>query len=417
MTKGTKIYIAIAAAFVLIVAAFSGGFIAGMVINNLKGGDLTLNTPLLSETGQSTTTADATNADSSLKDLFKPFWQTWSLVHEIFVDQPVDDTTLMRGAIKGMLDSLGDKHTGYIEPELLQQENAQLEGEYDGIGAYVDTTGEFLIITSPMPESPAEKAGLKTGDKVIKIDGEDMTGKNGQYALTKVLGPKGTEVTLTILREGLEEPFDVTIVRAKIEVPSVTYKMLENNIGYVQITTFGDKTAPELKKALKDLLDQKASGLVVDLRNNGGGFLTSAVDVGSQFLDSGVLMYEEYGSGEMKEYKIKPGGLAIDIPIVVLVNEGTASASEIVAGAIQDMGRAKLVGMTTYGKGSVQNWITLENDQGAVRITIARWLTPNKRQINDVGLKPDVEIQFTEEDIKNLDDVQLKKAIEVLLAK
>lgn len=233
MTKGTKIYIAIAAAFVLIVAAFSGGFIAGMVINNLKGGDLTLNTPLLSETGQSTTTADATNADSSLKDLFKPFWQTWSLVHEIFVDQPVDDTTLMRGAIKGMLDSLGDKHTGYIEPELLQQENAQLEGEYDGIGAYVDTTGEFLIITSPMPESPAEKAGLKTGDKVIKIDGEDMTGKNGQYALTKVLGPKGTEVTLTILREGLEEPFDVTIVRAKIEVPSVTYKMLENNIGYV----------------------------------------------------------------------------------------------------------------------------------------------------------------------------------------
>jgi carboxyl-terminal processing protease len=292
-----------------------------------------------------------------------------------------------------------------------------LEGEYDGIGAYVDTSGEFLIITSPMPGSPAEKAGLKPDDQIIKVDGEDMTGKTGKYALTKVLGPKGTEVTLTILRKGQEEPFDVTLTREKIEVPSVTGKMLDNNIGYVQIATFGDKTGDELKAVLKDLLAKKPVGLVVDLRNNGGGYLTSAVDVGSQFLKSGTLMYEQYGNGETKEYKIKSGGMATDIPIVVLVNEGTASASEIVAGAIQDMGRGKLVGVTTYGKGSVQNWIELQDSQGAVRITIARWLTPNKRQINDVGLKPDVEIQFTDEDIKNQIDVQLNKAIEVLTQK
>lgn len=412
MNKGTKITIFIVSALILIAAAFSGGFLAGTILNKVGGSNFTLNSPLLS--GTSSTNETPTTKDADLNVLFKPFWQAWSLVHDLYVDQPVDNTKLMRGAIQGMLASLGDKHTGYIEPELLQQENAQLSGEYEGIGAYVDTTGEFLIITSPMPGSPAEKAGLKTNDKVIKIDGESMTGKDGQYALTKVLGPKGTKVTLTILREGVEAPFDVTITREKIEIASVTSKMLDDKIGYVQITTFGDKTAPELKKALKDLIAKKATGLVIDLRNNGGGFLTSAVDVGSQFIDSGTLMYEQYGSGDMKEYKIKPGGLATDMPIVVLVNEGTASASEIVAGAIQDLGRGKLVGMTTYGKGSVQNWIDLEDNQGAVRITIARWLTPNKRQINELGLKPDVEIQFTEEDLKNMLDVQLNKAIEVL---
>jgi carboxyl-terminal processing protease len=408
MSKGLKIFLAVALAIVAVFAAFSGGFVSGMVIKGIQGNPLA---------GLSSSNGSTDSSSTDTTALFKPFWQAWSLVHELYVDQPVDDTKLMRGAISGMLDSLKDKHTGYIEPELLQQENAQLEGEYDGIGAYVDTSGEFLIITSPMPGSPAEKAGLKPDDKVIKIDGEDMTGKTGKYALTKVLGPKGTQVTLTIQRKDQDEPFDVTLTREKIEVSSVTGKMLDNNIGYVVISTFGDKTGDELKAVLKDLLAKKPTGLVVDLRNNGGGYLTSAVDVGSQFLKSGTLMYEQYGNGETKEYKIKSGGMATDIPIVVLVNEGTASASEIVAGAIQDMGRGKLVGVTTYGKGSVQNWIELQNSQGAVRITIARWLTPNKRQINDVGLKPDVEIQFTDEDIKNQVDVQLNKAIEVLSGK
>jgi carboxyl-terminal processing protease len=415
MNKGTRITVIVITVLLIVAAAFSGGFVSGIVINQLKGQGITTFLPSLAQTN-STTQATTVQSNQSIQDLFKPFWQAWDLVHQLYVDQPVDNTKLMRGAIQGMLQSLGDKHTGYIEPEILQQENAQLSGEYEGIGAYVDTSGEFLTITSPMPGSPAEKAGLKPGDIVIKIDGEDMTGKDGQYALKKVLGPKGTIVTLTIQREGVEQPFEVKITREKIEIASVISKMLDGNIGYVQITTFGDKTAPELKKALQELLKQKPVGIVVDLRYNGGGFLTSAVDVGSQFLSSGVLMYEQYGSGEMKEYNLKPGGLVTDLPIVVLVNEGTASASEIVAGAIQDTGRGKLVGVTTYGKGSVQNWIDLDNNQGAVRITIARWLTPNKRQINGVGLTPDVEIKLTDEDIKNLKDVQLDKAIEVLKA-
>jgi carboxyl-terminal processing protease len=416
MSKGTKIYLGIAAAVILVAASFSGGFLSATLMKSLSGSGFNLSTPLLSQNASTTDTPSA-NSVTDIQTLFKPFWKAWDLVHQMYVDQPVDDTKLMRGAIDGMLTSLGDKHTGYISPDVLQQENAQLQGEYDGIGAYVDTSADFLTITSPMPGSPAEKAGLKPGDEIIKVDGEDMAGKDGQYALKKVLGPKGTSVTLTIRRKDVADPFDVTIVRAKIDIPSVTSKVLDNNIGYVQISTFGDKTAPELKTALQDLKDKKVVGLIVDLRYNGGGLLTSAVDVGSQFLKSGVLMYEVYGNGETKEYDIKPGGLATDIPLVILVNEGTASASEIVAGAIQDTGRGKLVGVTTYGKGSVQNWIQLDTDQGAVRITIARWLTPNKRQINEKGLSPDVVIKLSDADIKNQNDVQLLKAEDILMGK
>jgi carboxyl-terminal processing protease len=322
---------------------------------------------------------------------------------------------MMRGAIKGMLESLGDEHTSYIDPDLLRQESIQLSGEYEGIGAWADTTGEFLIITNPMPDSPAEKAGIKPGDIVIKVDGEDMTGKDGNYALSKVLGPTGTVVTLTIQRKDQASLMEFSITRAKIEVASVESKVLPGDIGFVHILTFGDKTGSELKQALRKLREQEIKGLIVDLRFNGGGLLTSAVDVGSQFLESGVLMYEEYGTGQAKEFRVKPGGLATDIPLVLLVNEGTASASEIVAGAIQDMERGKLVGVTTYGKGSVQNWIDLSEEEGAVRITVARWLTPNKRQINKVGLTPDVEITMTENDYLNEKDPQLDAAVKLLL--
>ncbi len=414
MSKAVKIFLVISAALILFMGSFSGGFVSAMVLkqtNHLPF--LNTLTPNPSQPIPSEITTDK-KPDSDLQILFKPFWRTWDLVHEIFVDQPVDDVSLMRGAIKGMLESLGDEHTSYIDPELLKQESMQLEGEYEGIGAWVDLTGEFLTITSPMPGSPAEKAGLKPGDRVTAINGEDMTGKDGNYVLSKILGPAGTDVTLTILSEGATDVFDVTITRSKIEVPSVESEVLDGNIGYVRISTFGDKTGPELKKALKDLRDKDIKGLVVDLRFNGGGLLTSAVDVGSQFLKSGVLMYEEYGTGEMKELRIRPGGLATEIPLVVLVNKGTASASEIVAGAIQDMKRGVLIGETTYGKGSVQNWIEFSKEEGAVRITVARWLTPNKRQINKVGLTPDIIVEVTEENYVAGTDPQLEKAIQVL---
>jgi carboxyl-terminal processing protease len=265
-----------------------------------------------------------------------------------------------------------------------------------------------------MPGSPAEKAGLKAGDQVIAVDGEDMTGIDGNMALQRVIGPADTQVTLTILREGETEPFDVILTRAHIIVPSVQSKMLDGDIGYIQLSTFGDTTTEDLRKALNELRSQSPKGLILDLRNNGGGGLQTAIEVASEFVGNGVIMYEEYGDGTRDTYNAIKGGLATEIPLVVLINEGSASASEIVAGAIQDTGRGKLVGVTSFGKGSVQTWVPLKDDQGAVRVTIARWLTPNGRTIHEIGLEPDIKVELTEEDIAAERDPQLDKAIELL---
>ena len=344
--------------------------------------------------------------------LFAPFWATWDLVHEEFVDQPVDDLALMRGAIEGMLAALGDRHTSYMTPEEFMQANESLEGEYEGIGAWVDITGDYVEIISPMKGSPAAEAGLQPRDQVIAIDGEDMTGIPGDLVLQRILGPAGSDVTLTIQRG--DESFDVTITRANIVVPTVESEMLEGDIAYVALLNYGTNTTQQLQNTLQDMLDQNPRGLIFDLRNNGGGYLNTAIQVVSEFIGEGVVMYEEYGDGETFAFDAIPGGLATDIPMVVLVNEGTASASEITAGAIQDYDRAPLVGVTTYGKGSVQSWIELEDNAGGVRITIARWLTPDRRQISGDGLTPEYIVEFTEEDFELGRDPQLDKAIEVL---
>jgi len=346
------------------------------------------------------------------QDLFAPFWETWDIIHQEFVDQPLDDLTLMRGAIEGMLEALGDRHTSYMTPEEFQQSNEALEGEYEGIGAWVDITGDYVEIISPMKGSPADDAGLQPNDRVIAIDGEDMTGIPGDLVLQRILGPAGTDVILTVERR--EETFDVVITRANIVVPTVESEMLEDNIAYVALLNYGENTSIQLKNELQALLDQDPDGLIFDLRYNGGGYLNTAIQVVSEFVGNGVVMYEVYGDGETFTYNAIPGGLATEIPLVVLVNEGTASASEITAGAIQDYERAPLVGVTTFGKGSVQSWIPLENNAGGVRVTIARWLTPDGRQIAGEGLTPEYIVEMTEEDFDAGNDPQLDKAVEVL---
>lgn len=418
MSKSFRVIVAAVVALVLLLGAFSGGVIIGWVIPDRASADFrSQGSPIASEN------VPGDSQQQTNESLFDPFWEAWDIVHEQFVDQPVDDVALMRGAIRGMLEALGDQHSSYMDPYEYEQNNMPMNGEYEGIGAWVDITGEYLTITSPMPDSPAEKAGLKPGDMIIAVNGEDMTGVDGNLVLRQVLGPAGTDVVLTIVRETEDEngitqtgdPFDVTITRAKITLKSVEYEMLENDIAYINLTTFGERSTDELKLALRDLLKQNPQGLILDLRNNGGGYLQTAIEVTSQFIDEGVLMYQVYGDGSRDTYEAIPGGLATEIPMVVLVNEGSASASEITAGAIQDLGRAQLVGVTTYGKGSVQNWIPLENgNEGAVRVTIARWLTPDGRQIHEVGLEPDVVVELTEEDFEAERDPQLDKAIELL---
>jgi len=430
--KGIRTCLTIGISLVVLVFVFMAGAGVGYFIPRLVGENGT--TPLDTQTNQGCAPCPETVPSSieteglecpecpypdpsgvspeESQELFAPFWETWQIVHEEYVDQPVDDLTLMRGAIEGMLSSLGDKHTSYMTPEEFKQANESLEGEYEGIGAWVDITGEYIEIISPMRNSPADQAGLQPKDKVIGINGEDLTDIPGELVLQRILGPAGTDVTLTIQRD--EEIFEVTITRDNIVVPTVDYEILDDNIAYIALYNYGENTTEQLQKALRELLLEKPDGLIFDLRDNGGGYLITAIQVVSEFVGEGVVMYEEYGDGEKLPYDAIPGGLAIEIPLVVLVNGGTASASEITAGAIQDYGRAPLVGVTTYGKGSVQSWITLNDDAGGVRVTIARWLTPDKRQISGEGLEPEFVVEMTEDDYTEGNDPQLEKAIEVL---
>ena len=412
MNKTTRTILGLFVGGILLAGAFSGGFIAGHLM------PFTGQLPVISDflpSSPSVQPDQQSATPSELQTLFIPFWEAWNVVHEQFVDRPIDDQALMQGAIRGMMDALGDKQTFYMEPQVYENETSSLQGQYEGIGAYVDTDGEFLTIVSPIEGSPADKAGLMPGDKVIAIDGEDMKGVAPEQARLKVLGPQGTQVTLTVTRDGESDPLKFVITRAQIVIHSAEGKMLDNKIGYVDINTFGDHTTQELRDTLDTLLKQKPQGIIIDLRNNPGGYLNTAVEVASEFIDNGVVLYEQYGDGSRDTHKVLGNGKATDIPIVVLINEGSASASEILAGALQDYGRAKLVGVQSYGKGSVQNWVPLSNNQGAARVTIARWLTPKERLIDHVGLTPDVNVEMTPEDFKAGRDPQLDAAKETLL--
>jgi len=412
MNKVVRVALGAIIGLVLALGLFGGGVAVGALVPQFQQ----LGSSLFPAISSQPSDAPIATAQPSTEELFAPFWQTWDLVHTRFVDQPVDDTALMRGSIVGMLEALGDEHTSYMDPDQYLQANTELSGEYEGIGAWVDTGGEYLTIVAPMPESPAEKAGVKAGDVIIGVDGEDMTGIDPTLVVHRVLGPKGTTVRLTLKREGTPEPIEVSVVRGSILVPSVESKMLDGDVAYVQLLTFGDETTSDLRAALSTLMADNPRGLILDLRGNGGGYLNTAVEVTSEFLAEGVVLTERFGDGNEEVYRARSGGPATEIPMVVLIDAGSASASEIVAGALQDHGRAILVGETTYGKGSVQDWVTLDGDGGAVRVTVARWYTPNNRQINEAGLKPDLEVLISEEDIAAGSDPQLDRAIEALLA-
>jgi carboxyl-terminal processing protease len=412
MNKVVRVALGAIIGLVLALGLFGGGVAVGALVPQFHQ----LGSSLFPAISSQASDAPTATAQPSTEELFSPFWQAWDLVHTRFVDQPVDDTALMRGSIVGMLEALGDEHTSYMDPDQYLQANTELSGEYEGIGAWVDTGGEYLTIVAPMPESPAEKAGVKAGDVIIGVDGEDMTGIDPTLVVHRVLGPKGTTVRLTLKREGTPDPIEVSVVRGSILVPSVESKMLDGDVAYVQLLTFGDETTSDLRAALSTLMAEGPRGLVLDLRGNGGGYLNTAVEVTSEFLAEGVVLTERFGDGNEEVYRARSGGPATEIPMVVLIDAGSASASEIVAGALQDHGRAILVGETTYGKGSVQDWVTLDGDGGAVRVTVARWYTPNNRQINEAGLKPDLEVLISEEDIAAGSDPQLDRAIEALLA-
>jgi carboxyl-terminal processing protease len=412
-TRPLVVVLGVVIGFILLTGTCAAGFVAGRVLLPASQ-SATAQLPGVPALDAGSSAQNGT--PQNLDNLFAPFWQVWQLVHDQYVDQPVDDVTLMRGAIRGMLESLGDAHTSYLDPANAANLDAQLNGDqYEGIGAWVDTSSDFLSIISPIPGSPAEKAGLRPGDKVIAVDGEDVSGIDGEQVRQRILGPRGSTVKLTVSRQGVAQPLVFEIVRASITVPTVQAKILAGNIAYVHLYTFGDTSAQDLHDQLKQLLDQKPQGLILDLRNNGGGYLDTAIAVASEFIGDGAVMYEVYGDGRRVTFDAQPGGLATRIPLVVLINQGSASASEIVAGAVQDRGRGKLVGVTSFGKGSVQTVLPLLNNQGEARVTVARWLTPAERTINGVGLTPDVKVEVTDQDLQTGLDPQLDQAVQLLL--
>ena len=409
MAKILKVVLFCLIGVALLLGGFSGGFVVGHVFP--LNGSLPATLP-----GISTVSPEAqSSTPQDLQTLFKPFWDAWQIIHTDYVDQPVDNTKLLEGAITGMVQSLGDPHSEYMDPQVYKDATNELSGSFEGIGAYVDTSGTVLTITKPIPGSPAEKAGLLAGDQIIAVDGVDMTGVNPEQVRSKVIGPAGTTVHLTVHRPGQSTPLQFDIVRAKINVPSVSGKILNNGIAYIQITDFGETTTDELKTTLTTLLAQNPKGLILDLRDNPGGYLNTAVEVVSQFVDHGPVVYEQSSDGSKKEYDAMSGGLATKIPMVVLINSNSASASEITAGALQDDGRAKLVGVVSYGKGSVQIRVPLSNNEGAVAITIAHWLTPKGTLIDKKGLTPDVYVPMTAADINAGLDPQLDAASQTLL--
>ncbi len=377
-------------------------FVSGVAVA-LRWGD-TL--PLVATAGSTSSAQRGTPTEA--KDEFQVFWQVWNLVDEKFYHkEPLDYRKMTYGAIQGMLQSLGDDYTFFEEPQAAERTRERMSGQVEGIGAYLEYKDNKLLIVSPIEESPAEKAGILAGDQILKVDDKELAPlieglaptEASRKAAEHIRGPKGTTVKLTLFRASTNETLELSIVRDAVPLISVRSYLLEGNIGYIQVSEFKETTTDELDRALKTLLEQKPTGLILDLRNNPGGLLGSAREMVGRFLPDGVALKEEFSDGKTTTLEIIRGdeaASALDLPLVVLVNNGSASASEIVAGALRDHQRATLVGEKTFGKGSVQSIEPL-SDGASARITIAHWLTPNGTEIHKKGIEPDHYVPFLQD--------------------
>jgi len=339
---------------------------------------------------------------------FSLFWDVWNKVEEKYPGQ-IDRKKLLYGAISGILTGLDDPYSSFLEPGQSKSFLEDLEGMFEGIGVEITIKNNQLTAVSALAGSPAAKAGLRAGDIIAQIDGQSTSEMTIDEAVAKIRGRSGTKVTLTILRNS--EPFEVAITREKIKVDSVKYEVKNNNIAYIKISQFGTDTEDLLNKAISDIQSKKPKGIILDLRNNPGGFLETSVNVTSLFVKEGIIVSEEYKGGKKDQFDSTGDGRLTNFKLVVLINGGSASASEILAGAIQDYGKGTVIGEKTFGKGSVQE---LEELKGAsyLRLTVARWLTPKGRYINSDGIKPDIEVKLSQKDTDLGKDPQLEKALQ-----
>ncbi|MBX3063397.1 MAG: S41 family peptidase [Anaerolineae bacterium] len=345
--------------------------------------------------GSSVATAQG---DTTTKKLFEPFWEAWDDVHKLYVDMDkVSDDALMQGAISGMVNALGDKHSSYMDPTAYDEINSDLSGSYNGIGANVqkDLNSGGLRIVNTIPGSPAQEK-LKRGDIIITVNGEDITALSESEIVGKVRGPAGTTVTFGIIREGEHKLIEIEVQRARINRPIVVADVYEGGIGYLKLNEFSANSTTEMEKALRQMKINTLNGLIFDLRDDPGGYLKQAIEIASAFIPSGTVVIQRDGDNEIKWPATGDVLVPERIPVVVLINEGSASASELVSGALQDYGRAIIVGTVSYGKGSVQSWVKLSNG-GALRISSAHFFTPNDHAVHEIGITPDVVVNWPEE--------------------
>ena len=367
------------------------------------------------ESPQAESKAEIVNRDGrNVEQLdFELFWNVFDLVKEKYYDQPVDEEALFYGAIKGMVEATGDPYSAFQDPEETKEFDEELEGTFEGIGIEIAIKKDKLIVVAPIEGTPAANAGLRAGDWIIKIDDELTLDMRLNDAVKKIRGPKDSNVKLTIARGEDPDPEDFDITRGKIEVKSVKIEISDDKIAIIEVSQFGNDTNQEFEKAVRKVLNDDTKGIILDLRNNPGGLLNSAIKMSSEFIEDGIIVKEERVGDQAVDHEAVGAARLKDIPVVVLVNEGRAAASEIVAGALRDQRDIQIIGQTTFGKGSVQDLDSLPQGT-SLRITVAKWLTPNGDQIDEVGITPDVEIEMTDEDYDNDKDPQLGKAIEVL---
>lgn len=401
---------------ILVIGLAAGGFVAGYVVGQRNTGAVATITPAVVENVRVVNRTVAT--PTSAKELdFQLFWDTWGLVERDYLRQPVRDDQLLYGAVEGLVASLGDPYSAFFNPErarLLQQD---LIGELEGIGAEIGIKDKQLMVIAALPDTPAQAAGLVAGDLILAIGGTPTTDITLEDAVARIRGPKGSSVTMTIRSPENGDPREVSIVRAIIHVESVQSRPKQTphnrSVTVLSIAHFNPDATTRVDGAIRDVLARGDAGLVVDLRNDPGGFLESAIDIAGAWLERRVAVRERSNDGRVVEHTTTGLARLQTTPTVVLVNRGTASAAEILAGALQDYHLATIVGEQTFGKGTVQHLTTLR-DGSAVKLTIAEWLTPAGRSIEGDGITPDVVVELTREDREAKRDPQMERALQLL---
>lgn len=349
---------------------------------------------------------------------FDLFWQVWDIITTDYVEQPVTETDLYYGAISGLASAVDDPYTIFSDPELTKKFNEAITGEFEGVGIEIDITDGQIVVIAPLAGTPAATAGILAGDAIIQIDQTDTAGMTLDEAISLIRGPAGTTVTLSIYRVGAEAIQDIAIQRAVIDVPSMTYELQNHadmTIGVITMSHIDDGAAEDFTAIAQQVLLDAPAGMIIDLRNNPGGVLADSISIASQFITEGTIVTEQYSDGSTQSYNAEGSALLADISqLVLLVNQGSASAAEIVTGALQDYDRAVIIGTATYGKGSIQDFRVFP-DGSSLKLTVAHWLTPLGSSIDDSGITPDIVVERTLEDYQAGRDPQFERAVQELI--